>query len=388
MQVLQVIVGFDIEALTGGGAMFGVELSRELSRLGVEVCLAGLWDYGTENEKQRIFSLNQEGIQTFTLAPWNPDQPLRSLWSATQSLRLFLQQKKINLIHSHNEFCEIASAFQKISGVTPALVRTVHLGHRLEWPKRPIRRLLFTSFLYPFLFDYEIGVSQNIVDNLNRRFWARILKRNALKINNGLRLERFTEPLPDPALYRDSLGIPPAAYVIGSVGRLTEYKAYEDFISAAALVKTEIPQAHFVLVGEGNLRAELHNQVHELGLAERFHFLGPRADIPQVLACFDLFVSSSIAEGLPTVLLESMAAGIPIVATDILGTRELINDQINGCLAPPRNPHALAQMIIKTSQNSDLRVRLASNARQTVQGYAMQTIAARHIQLYQSIIVK
>ncbi|MEI2420369.1 glycosyltransferase, partial [Arthrospira platensis SPKY2] len=112
--------------------------------------------------------------------------------------------------------------------------------------------------------------------------------------------------------------------MVGSIGRLSAQKGYEYFVRAAAQVARSAPNAHFVLVGSGEFDAALRRLVNEHELQERFHLLGARADVEELLFCMDLFVSSSLWEGLPTVILEAMAAGIPVLATSVSGTAEVV----------------------------------------------------------------
>lgn len=159
----------------------------------------------------------------------------------------------------------------------------------------------------------------------------------------------------DPAPYRQpvdrshlktSLGIPMSSPVIGSVGRLSEQKSPLDFVRLAEAVHRSRHDAHFVWVGDGPLESEVRKLSASLNLDSVIHWLGQRNDVPQLLHIFDCFVLTSRWEGFPLVILEAMAAGVPVIATDILGTREAIQHEINGWLAPVGDPESMARFVL------------------------------------------
>jgi glycosyltransferase involved in cell wall biosynthesis len=261
-------------------------------------------------------------------------------------------------------------------------VRTVHNGHRYEWRKRPLRRLLLTNTLYPLAFAAEIGVNPGIVDSLNRRKVARLLRRQAIYVPNAIDLTRFTGIQVDARAKRRALGLPPEAWVVGTVGRLVEGKGYESLLEAAAIVRRELPQVYLMLIGEGELGDLLRDRAHEFGIADRVLLTGPRSDIEELLACLDLFVSPSLWEGLSTAILESMASKVPVVATDIPGNRAIVQDQVNGWLVPTGDPEALAQAVIGALREPSLRTRYADRALDTVRGFSIDAVASEHERLY------
>jgi glycosyltransferase involved in cell wall biosynthesis len=178
----------------------------------------------------------------------------------------------------------------------------------------------------------------------------------------------------DPAPYRlpvdisylkVSLGIPTSAPVVGSVGRLSTQKSPSDFVRAAEIIHRSKPDAHFVWVGDGPLEQEVRNLSTSLQLDSVIHWPGQRSDVRKLLHLFDCLILTSRWEGFPLVVLEAMAAGVPVVATDILGTRELIQHGVNGWLAPARDTEALAGWVLEllTNPSKAAAFRRASQAR-------------------------
>ncbi|MFX0197534.1 MAG: glycosyltransferase family 4 protein, partial [Candidatus Hodarchaeota archaeon] len=146
---------------------------------------------------------------------------------------------------------------------------------------------------------------------------------------------------------RDELGISKEARVLGTVARFTEQKGHQYLIDAAPKIVSAFPDVYFVFVGDGPLRSELHFKVHQLGLDSQVLFLGFRSDVRDLLNAFDVFVLPSLYEGLPNVVLEAMACGKPVIATEVDGTPEAVVQGETGILVPTQDSEALANAIIE-----------------------------------------
>jgi glycosyltransferase involved in cell wall biosynthesis len=162
----------------------------------------------------------------------------------------------------------------------------------------------------------------------------------------GLDLERFLASDALPGQLRAELGLPLEAPLVGIVARLVHIKAHEVFFRAAARVAREVPGSQFVVVGDGERRAELETLSVQYGLAGRAHFLGWRQDLDRVYADLDVVVLTSRNEGSPVTLIEAMAAGRPVVATDVGGVAEVVEDGVTGHLAPSGDAEAVAVAVV------------------------------------------
>jgi glycosyltransferase involved in cell wall biosynthesis len=162
-------------------------------------------------------------------------------------------------------------------------------------------------------------------------------------IRNAVRAERFDRV--DPADRRALEAMFPQVpeRIVGSAGRLSPEKGFGVLVEAAAIVARSDPGAGFVHFGDGPLRETIRRQIRELGLERRFILAGARDDLDRFIPHWDLSVLPSFSEGLPTVVLESFAAGVPVVATAVGGTPEAVDDGADGYLVPPRDPAALAR---------------------------------------------
>ncbi len=386
IRVIQVIFGFDIEAKGGGIERFGIDLTRALDNELFEVILCGLARYDTDFERQRLRELEAQGIQTFMATAWDERRPYQSFWRAFTAVRSYLRHSPVDIVHSHNEFSDILALLLKVSTPGLKILRTVHYGYHYEWRKRPLRRALLTNFLYPLLFDAETGVSKTIADRLNNRRMAKLGKPAAECIHNAIDLSRFTQVQIDRTEKKKTLGLPAEAALIGSIGKLTEQKGYPILVDAAAQVLERLPEAYFLVIGDGEMQPDLIQQAQALGVEKHVIFCGPRTDVEELLGCMDLFASSSLWEGLPTVIMEAMASGVPVVATDIPGTRDLIEGGKNGWLAPAGDPHALSEAILFAMSAPELRTQAANRARKVVEDFSIQSVACQYAALYQKLI--
>jgi glycosyltransferase involved in cell wall biosynthesis len=387
IHVMEIIAGFSVEGPSGGIAQFGINLIKCLDPDLYSRTLCGLWGYHTAPENQRIEEMNKEGIHTFAAQAWDEDKPYQSFFGSIRAINRFIENHPVDIIHSHSEFGDAAALICGWKNRVPVLMRTVH--NNTIWTRRPFRRLFLVNLLYPIAFRKEIGVSQNIVDKLDQRPLAKLVKRRAALLYNSIDLSRFTQMhRPDKTQLLEKLNIHPEAVIAGSVGRLTEQKGYKYLLEAAKIILEKQPNYHFLIIGSGGSEQELKNKSRQLGIEDQVTFTGPRNDVIDLLSCMNVFVSSSLWEGLPTVIMESMAAGIPVVATDIPGTTEIITHEKNGLLVPPGNPQALAEGILKMVNSPGLAERCIKEAKESVKRFDIKTIARQHQGLYEKEFLK
>jgi len=385
IRILNLIKSFDIEGGAGGIGRFVTALSRAMDPERFSVSVGALWYTGKAEEERWMEALRAEGIPAFAAARWDETGPYHSFRLALRGLRRRLSETPADILHSHSEFSDVAALLLRGLLRPPAAMRTVHYGFRHEWRKRPLRRIFLTNLLYPLLFSAEVGVSQAITEGMNQRPLSRLLGRRAECIYNAIDLSRFQSAQVDREAKKRSLGLPPEALVIGSVGRLSEQKGYRYLVEAAAQVLAQEPRARFLIVGDGELAEQLRAQARELGLDGRLLFTGPRRDVEELLPMLDLFVSSSLWEGLPTAILESMASGTPVVATGVPGTLELVRPGETGWLAPPGDGKALAEAILQALTDREGRERLAAGAAGILHTFSIQAVADAYSRLYERL---
>jgi glycosyltransferase involved in cell wall biosynthesis len=183
-------------------------------------------------------------------------------------------------------------------------------------------------------------------------------------IPSGIDTDRFA-PLP-PGDYKTRLGVPPDAVVVGSLTRMRVRKGVEEFLRAMAQICAARPEVHVVIAGDVELDDELQALVAAAGLGDRLHLLGRRSDVPDVLSAFDVFVLSSHGEGMSNAILEAMAMELPVVATDVGGTGEVVGEGVTGHLVPARDAEALARGICRVLDERARGRAMGARGRQVV----------------------
>jgi glycosyltransferase involved in cell wall biosynthesis len=383
VSIIQLVAGFSVEKPLGGIERFVFELCRHLDASRFSLAVYGLWNFEAEYKLRWMRLLNEAGIDTFEGSPWQPSRPYQAFIATYRMLNQVLKKHPFEIIHSHDQFGDIMAMLLKLQFSQVRLVRT---AHNREWLKRPLRKALLWGSLYPWLYDAEIGVNQRIVDDLDHRVVAKLLGKKGYLVPNAVNLDRFKRAYGVDSSLKAEIGLPPDCVVVGSIGRLTVQKGYTYLLQAARAVLQKRQDVFFLIVGGGELDEDLRRQTQELGLAEHVIFCGPRADVERFIHVFDMFVSPSLWEGLPTVIMESMAAGIAVIATDIPGSRDLIRHQQNGWLAQPAQPAALAEAILLAANNQLLREQMAEQARVDVTQHSIQHSAALQEQVYRQIM--
>jgi L-malate glycosyltransferase len=204
-------------------------------------------------------------------------------------------------------------------------------------------------------------------------------------IRNGIVPESHRTP--SLRTIREELGIPQDAPLVGTVCRLSPVKALSDFVNAAAITLRQHPEARFLIIGDGEERIALTKQVQQAGILDRVIFTGFRTDTAQILPQLTVSVLSSLTEGLSNTLLESMSAGLPVVATRVGGNPEIIADGVTGILVPARNPEALSEAIGRLLSDSNLARQMGAAGRERIrQQFSVDNAVHQTEELYQDLL--
>lgn len=262
--------------------------------------------------------------------------PGRKWFSSVKTIPLFfavfarfLREQRIDLLHSHL-FGAITGACLSARWAGIPHVGTLHDLYTIEEKKQRVRWLHLASFSGTQL----VAVTRQIKDHLDRS--ADFSKRPIVTVVNGVDLARFSS-----AVDRRQYGIGDGQTVFICVGRLEKIKGHDVLLKAMKRIEAH-HAALLLVVGDGPCREDLERRVMENGLQEKVRLLGHRDDIPQLLAASDCFVLSSRSEGLSCSIIEAMAAGLPIIATDVGGNGDLVEDGVNGRLVPSEDDERLS----------------------------------------------
>ena len=273
--------------------------------------------------------------------------PFYSPTTFWQVIRLgkYIRTHAIQIVHSYgfysNVFAVPAARLARTSIVVASIRDT---GDVLTPMQRWVQRLVCR------LADCVLVNAEAIRDSLIEEGYDRA---RIVVIRNGITLSKYGKSEKGAALRRE-LGLPPSAELVVVFSRLNQMKGIQYFLEAAMTLSGSFPNARFLIVGDGGSRSELEEQACRMGLGQRAVFTGFRKDVPELLSEAAVSVLPSLSEGLSNSLLESMAAGVPVVATRVGGNPEVIEHGVTGLLVPPRDSAALAAAIRRLLEDKDL----------------------------------
>lgn len=306
-----------------------------------------------------VGSLLQAGIQVLEFPTQGPVLSPRGFFQLFR-LAQYIRKERIDVVHSHDLWANLISVPAARLARAPIVITSQRNMAHLSW-YTPFRRKIVR--LIHLLANHVVANSDAIKRLLAQDF--RIPPERVHVLRNGVDFERIARARGDrlklfPALSQK------AKLVIHVANMNSEVKGHAILIEAAKDVCTVVPEAAFILVGDGPLRSQLEEQVRRVGIWDHFTFLGRRKDVPEILSCGDLFVLPSFAEGLPNSVLEASAAGLPIVATSVGGIPEIIEDGATGLLIPPENPQALCAAILQLLKNPAFAAAVARAGKERV----------------------
>lgn len=260
------------------------------------------------------------------------------------------------------------------------LARVPRVVSGIRVAERRTRTHLRLDRLTQGLVDRNVCVSTAVAEFAKRE--AGLKPEKTVVIPNGVDVEQFADAVPaDLSVF----GIRPGAPVMIAVGRLDPQKGVDDLIAAFAL--RQPAGWHLLLVGEGPLRQELSAQIRRAGLSPNVHLVGWRNDVSQLLRAADCLVHAALWEGMPNVVLEAMAAGLPVIATRVEGVEELVIPGETGLIVPPKAPADLSQAIAQVAADPELRRRFgAAGQRRARDHFSWDATVAAYTELYSTLL--
>ena len=331
-----------------------------------------------EEVRRRGVSLTIEPALVREINPIKDVLALLRLWR-------FIKKKRYVIVHTHSSKAGLLGRWAAWLAGTPIIIHTVHgWGHTDR--QHPLVRQFYIGLekLTLPMTDRMVAVSPRDIEKGLRDGIGR--PENYVVIRSGIELDHFGHPRVTREQIRADLNIPADAPVVGTVTRLSAQKAPLDFVTAAGAIAQACPEAYFVFVGDGPLRSQVEAQVAALDLGERFILTGLRRDVPELMAAFDIFVLTSLWEGLPRVLPQAMATGLPIVATAIDGNAEAVTDGVSGRLVPPDRPDRVAQAVIDLLSDRELMARMGVEGKNRVGEFGAQQMVDQITDLYQQLL--
>ncbi|MFQ5456840.1 MAG: glycosyltransferase family 4 protein [Myxococcota bacterium] len=289
------------------------------------------------------------------------------------------------VVHTHNSKAGFLGRIAARACRVPAIVHTVH-GWAFEQTGNAFARRFYRAAeqCAAPLAHRTILVSEALGASAVRAGLPGAARRQV--IYSGIDRAAFLNARRDGGLRRD-LGADADSFLIGQVAKLWHGKGHGTLLAAFRRVQRENPRARLVLVGEGPLRGELSRAAHRLGLGHAVTFTGHRNDVPAVTAQLDAATLCSEYEGMGRVVIEAMAAGVPVVASRVGGISELVEEGRTGFLAPPGDARGFAERLSRLARNGELRARMGRRARARAgKIYDEETMTAEIAAVYRSAL--
>ena len=287
-----------------------------------------------------------------------------------------LKKENIDIIHTHNTQPFVEGTLGAL--LAPKVKAIVHTDHARDFPDK--KRYMFSERLVSRFASYIVGVSDHTCRNLIE--YEKISPRKLVTITNGIDGSKFAINI-DRDKKKKELGLTDFDPIIGLGVRIVKQKGIIYLLKAMPKIIEHFPNIVLVIAGEGPLEYVLKKEAELLGIMSNIRFIGPRLDMPELLKLFDLYVLPSLWEGLPMVLLEAMAAGCPIVATEVGGNAQAIENGYSGTLVEPRNPMNLTEAIIDLLTHSNLRKKYIHNGLQVYANrFSAESMTRRYEELY------
>jgi glycosyltransferase involved in cell wall biosynthesis len=291
-------------------------------------------------------------------------------------LAMLLKRGRFDVVHAHMFGSNVwGTVLGRLSGVPVVIAHEHNWSYTGELVRRTIDRHVIARYA-----NCYVAVSES-----NRR---RMIELEGIPAEKVLVLPTAYIPhrVSEPTDIRTELGLPADTRLIGVAATLRTEKALEVMISSHAEVVARFPNAHLVIAGDGPRREPLERQVRLRGLGANVHFLGARRDVTSILQTVDIGALSSDWEGMPLFVLECMATGTPVVATNVGGLPEVVIQDRTGLLVPPRDPGALASAICDLLADPERARRLAAAAAERMDEFTIDTVTARFAELYEQLL--
>jgi glycosyltransferase involved in cell wall biosynthesis len=356
----------------GGNTAMVLSLARELISCGLNVELAA------HHDQPYIEPFRQVGITVFEIGIGGKGDML-----APFRLAALIRGGNYDIIHSHTRPADLAAYIAaKLTG--KPLVITQHGNINLDGETLARRHDVF-AFGYSQVLRGTAKIAA--VCNATKRELIQecgVSPHNIKVIYNGIEQNKVDDSIKGRELVRRELGIDKNAEVVIITGSL-KWKGHETLLDAVALIARQAPNLTVLIAGRGPQEPALRQQAAQLGISNRVHFLGFRQDIPALLSAADVFVLPSRSEAFPVSILEAMAAGLPVIASNIGGIPEQVQPGVNGYLINPCDAQVLARFLLALCQDGGLRAHMGQNSRETVRHFTVNRMVDGYLSLYKGL---
>lgn len=341
MKCLHIISG----DLWAGAEVVTYKLIKGLNNLGgLQVTAVFL------NESRLFEEVRMLGVPSYAVA-----ESAHSFIYIARKIKSIINEISPDIIHSHRYKENLLAYYASMGTKNPRLIATLHGLPESFYGYNSLKNRLVNQCNYLILkrFDAVVAVSSDIRNSLVNKHGLKESKTWVIK--NGVDIPTESSPR-----------LENRNFVIGSAGRLVPVKDYELMVRMAAEIVKQDSNIRFVIAGDGPLREQLRSKIDHLGLSNQFELVGTIDDMNHFYRSLDLYINTSIHEGIPMTVLEAMAHGVPVVACAVGGNKEIIEDGRNGFLVFERDPKLLAEKCLHLKRNDSLWSEISKGARQRV----------------------
>ncbi|MBC8162361.1 MAG: glycosyltransferase [Roseiflexaceae bacterium] len=294
-----------------------------------------------------------------------------------QNVARYIREHNIDIVHTQLTSADIVGRI--VGKMTGRPVISTLQNEPQDYNRERFDRRWLEQLTIQLCKPYLVAVSHRIREMFIQEW--QIPADSIAMIYNAVPMEQYLQ-VPEGTPEREGSVGP----IITNIGRLSPQKAQHHLLETARIVLEQRPEVRFMIVGQGRLEGELKAQAQVLGISNKVTFTGPRKDIPDILAQTDIFVLSSLWEGLPLTAIEAMASARAVVLTDVGGNRELVETSSNGLIVPPGDVSALANALLTLVNDAQCRVAFGKAARARVRvDFSIETITRQYEVLYETI---
>lgn len=368
----------------GGAQKAMLQLAQGLRDRGHDVVVATMYDKGGFIPKfEQKYGMPIIDLQ---MKPAEGNPLVKALAFARGLFRLtrLMRRERIEVLQTFSHYSNILGPILGLLARVPVRVSS----QRMSLLNQP-RWLLFLDRLVT---NSRLVHRMVSVSEMTRRYTMeveRIRGDKLITIPNGIDVSGFSSQLGEEGRdrLRTELGLGKDDLVVSVVARLHPQKGHRYLIEAIPSILAHVPNAVFLLAGDGPLRDELDQAIDRAGVGHAVRLLGARNDVPDLLSISSLFVLPSLWEGMPNAVMEAMAAGLPVVATSVDGTPEVVLDGETGLLVPAKDPGALGSAIIELLLDGEKRRAFGAAGRERIsQTFSLQSYVDRHEALYSQLV--
>ncbi len=357
-----------VASLRGGAAVCALQLARRLPALGFDCVVAAPFD-------NPALAGQEDALGARLHACAN-----------RAALTRILNQEQPALLHCHGHRAAMAGRWVHSDAKRVVTYHGFHVPHY----RTALARTLGTWWERWALRRTDLVICVSEEDRRVAEDWLKSSGRPSIPpfhvVYNGIDVARFQEGRRRPAA-RAELGLSEGDFVVGYVGRYHRQKSPGTLLEAIAGIRGSLPAARLLMIGDGPLEADLRRQAERLGLAGRVVFFPPQNDLARLYACLDVFALPSRWEGLPLVLLEAGAAGVPVVASDAPGNREVVAHENTGLLFRPGDPQDAGRAILRLARDALLAQRCAAAlSRRVEEKFTVERMVRDTAALYRAVL--